>query len=123
MTNTTGVTDIMFGCITGTGRCTTINRLKCTLATFTLLAGLRWYKHNSLTLDKIGWQTLDNSGTLCSFNEKEILNWTFCLVISLYDVLLLVEERLIWLYHEDIVNDIDLVSLTLPCLIRWNKSL
>ena len=75
--------------------------------TFTLLAGLRWYKRDSLTLYKIGWQTLDNGRTSCSFNEKGIADWTFCLVISLYEVLLLVEERLIWLHHEGIVNDID----------------
>ena len=97
--------------------------LKWTLTTFTLLAGLRWYKRDSLTLDKIGGQTLDNGRKSGSFNEKEILDWTFCLVISLYDVLLLVEERLIWLYHEDIVNDIGLASLTLSCLMRWSKSL
>ena len=92
--------------------------LKWTLATFTLLAGLCWYKCDSLTLDKIGWKRLDNGGKLSSFNEKEMLDWTFCLVISLYDVLLSVEERLIWLYHEDIVNDVDLASLTLPCSMR-----
>ena len=97
--------------------------LKWTLTTFTLLAGLHWYKRDSLTLDKIGGQTLDNIRKSGSFNEKEILDWTFCLVISLYDVLLLVEERLIWLYHEDIVNDIDLASLTLPYWMRWSKSL
>ena len=59
----------------------------------TLLTGLSWYKHvtDSLTLDKIGWQTLDNNGKLCSFNEKEIAVWSFYLVISLYDVLLLLE--------------------------------
>ena len=97
--------------------------LKWTLTTFTLLAGLHWYKRDSLTLDKIGGQTLDNGRKSGSFNEKEILDWTFCLVMSLYDVLLLVEERLIWLYHEDIVNDIDLTCLTLPCLMRWSKFL
>ena len=38
------------------------------------LTGLRWYKRDWLTLDKISWQRLDNGGKSCSFNEKEILD-------------------------------------------------
>ena len=71
------------------------------LITFTLLAGFRWYKHDSLTLDKIGWQALDKGDKSCSFNKKkEIIDGTFCLLISLYGVLLLVEEIMIvsWIY-------------------------
>ena len=31
-------------------------------------------KRDSPTLDKIGWQTLDNGGKLCSFNEKVMID-------------------------------------------------
>ena len=85
------------------------------LTSFTLLADLHWYKHDSITLGKIGWQKLNNGGRSCSFNKKEIVDWTFSLAVSVHDVLLLVEERLKWLYHEVIANVIDLASLTLPC--------
>ena len=95
--------------------------LTWTLTTFTLLADLQWYKHDSITLGKIGWQKLNNGGRSCSFNKKEIVDWTFCLAVSVYDVLLLVEERLKSLYHEVIANVIDLASLTLPCSMRWSK--
>ena len=135
MTNTTGVTDITFGSITGTYSLLIFNdlissltllaetKLTWTLPSFTLLVDLRWCKHDSLTLDKTGWQTLDNNGKLCSFNEKEIVDWTFCLVVSLYDVLLLVEEILICMYRELIVNVIDLARSILPWSMRWSKSL
>ena len=36
---------------------------------------------------------------------------------------LLVEERFICAYHEVIVNVIELATLSLPCSMRWNKSL
>ena len=48
---------------------------------FTLLAGLCWCKHGSLTLDKMGRQTLDNGRKSFSFNKEEIVDWNFCLVI------------------------------------------
>ena len=66
--------------------------LTWTLTSFTLLADLHWYKHDSITLGKIGWQKLNNGGRSCSFNKKEIVDWTFCLAVSVYDVLLLVEQ-------------------------------
>ena len=94
-----------------------------TLTCFTLLAALHWNKHDPLTSDLKGWQTLDNGGKLCSFNKKETVVWTFYLVISLYDVLLFNEERLIWLCCEVTVNVINLTSLTLSFLMRCSKSL
>ena len=97
--------------------------LTWTLTSFTLLAGLHWYKPDSLKLNKTAWLTLENVGKLCSFNKKEIVDWTFCLVILLYDVVLLVEERLIWLHREFIVNVIVFASLTLRCSMSWSKSL
>ena len=71
----------------------TYSGLTRTLTCFTLVTRLLWYKHvaDPLKLDKIDWETLENSGKLSLFNEKQILGWTCCQVISLYDVLLLVE--------------------------------
>ena len=43
--------------------------------------------------------------------------------MSRYDVLLLVEERLISLYREVIVNVLDFASSILPGSMRWSKSL
>ena len=94
-----------------------------TLTCSTLLATFCWCKCDPLTLAKIDWPTLDNCGKSRSFNEKEIVVSMFCVVISLYDLLLLVEEILIWLHGGVIANVIDLASLTLPCLMRCSKSL
>ena len=48
--------------------------LTWTQTSFTLLAGLRRRKRDSLTLDKIGRQTLDNGVKPCSVNENEIVD-------------------------------------------------
>lgn len=102
MTNSAGVTDITFGCSTGTGllifndfmsllTLLVLAGFAWTLTCFTFFAVLHWNKHDPLTSEQKGWQTLDNGGKLCSFNKKETVIWTFYLVISLYDVLLLLE--------------------------------
>ena len=102
---------------------TSVNEVYMDTNKFRITSRLNLIKTWLLTLDKICWQALDKAGKLCSFNEKEIEDWTFYLVISLYDMLLLVEERLIWLYCEAVVNIIDLVSLALPCSMMCSKSL
>ena len=75
-----------------------------TLTCFTLLAALHWNEHDPLTSDQKGWQTLDNGGTLCSFNKKKNSSLNFlssnitiwCAVIQWREINMIV----LWSYSQ-----------------------
>ena len=109
-----GVTVITFDCTTGTDRFT---KVKC-FGKFTNTTSVKgtyidtniFHITNRFTLTQTCYR---------SINVRKNL----FLVISLYDVLLLVEEKLIRLWCGVKVKVISLASLTFPCSMRCNKPL